>query len=111
MFYDLQLVITDFIWMEEVITGNEVKSADWIEVCIWLLKPVELNDVLVNTRSDLIITEPDDKLKTCILVGLLFVKAVDKKWSTLEIGSHYILRSLLWTELTQELSYNLIRSR
>ena len=79
MFYDLQLVITDFIWMEEVITGNEVKSADWIEVCIWLLKPVELNDVLVNTRSDLIITEPDDKLKTCILVGLLFVKAVDKK--------------------------------
>ncbi len=42
MLYDLQLVITDFIWMEEAITGNEVKSAAaWIEVCIWLLKPVE----------------------------------------------------------------------
>ena len=81
MLYDLQLVITDFIWMEEAITGNEVKSAAaWIEVCIWLLKPVELNVVLANTRSDLIITEPDDKLKTCILVGLLFVKADDKKF-------------------------------
>jgi len=45
-----------------------------------LLKPVELNVVLANTRSDLIVTEPDDKLKTCMLVGLLFVKAADKKF-------------------------------